>query len=68
MLLALGRHAEVGAHTTAAVRSLTGDAKPRLAAFATAHERESYLTAIDFAARALAGQGDHAAILRCASR
>lgn len=63
LLLALGRHAEVAAHTGAAVRSLVGDAKPRLAAFASAHERESYLTAIGFEARALAAQGRHQQIL-----
>lgn len=63
LLLALGRHAEVAAHTDAAVRSLVGNATPQLAAFASAHERESYLTAIGFAARALAGQGRHEDVL-----
>lgn len=63
LLLALGRPAEVAAHTQAAVRSLVGDGTPGLGAFATAHERESYLTAIGFEARALAAQGDHDALL-----
>jgi CHAT domain-containing protein len=63
VLLALGRPADVAAHARAAVVSLVGDGTPGLGAFATAHERESYLTAIGFEARALAAQGKHDAIL-----
>lgn len=62
-LLALSRYGEVGPLADLAQRTLLGDHPPRLGSFATGYERELYLFAIDYHARALLAQGDDEAIL-----
>lgn len=63
VLLALQRHTEAIDRARQALSCLLGDAAPRLGAFATGHERELYLSAITYQARALAATQDHAAII-----
>ena len=63
VLLALQRVEEVPALADLAVQTLVGGQPAHLGAFATGFERELYLTAIDYKARALAAQGNHDAIL-----
>ncbi|MDQ6620680.1 MAG: CHAT domain-containing protein [Pseudomonadota bacterium] len=63
VLLALARLVGVPALTDEAIRTLLGDNPARLSSFATGYERELYLTAVDYKARALAGLADHEAIL-----
>ena len=63
VLIALKRFAEVPAHTLAAMRTLLGDNEARLSAFTTGFERELYLTAIVYQARALGGQREFEALL-----
>jgi hypothetical protein len=63
VLLALGRHDEVPAAAEAAIeRMLAGEAE-RLGSFATGYERELYLTAVTYKARAFAARKDSQAIL-----
>lgn len=62
VLLALERAAEVPPLADLAVQSMLGARAPALAAFGTGHERELYLTAIEYHARALAALRQHAAL------
>jgi len=62
VLLALDRNGEVPPLADRAVRTLLGDRAPSLSAFGTGYERELYLTAIDYKARALAGLAQHEAL------
>lgn len=66
VLAALGRHDEVAPAADRALSALVADKAPSLGAFATAYERELYLTAIIAKARALAARRNHAAILALA--
>ena len=63
VLLALSRYDEVPPLADLAQGALLGDSPPRLASFATGYERELYLFAIDYKARAFLAQGDDEAIL-----
>jgi CHAT domain-containing protein len=63
VLLALQRFEDVPALTDLALHTLREGKPAQLGTFATGFERELYLTAIDYKARALAAKGDHEAIL-----
>lgn len=63
VLQALQRAAESAAPAQHALDILLSGAEPRLSAFATGYERELYLTAIIYKARALAASRDNAAII-----
>lgn len=63
VLLALQRPAEAAEASQQALDCLLAGAKPALSAFATGFERELYLTAISYQARALMAAQDHAAII-----
>ena len=63
VLLALQRPAEAAEASQQALDCLLAGAKPALSAFATGFERELYLTAISYQARALMATQDSAAII-----
>lgn len=63
VLLALEQATSVPALADEATAILLAGQAPTLSAFANAFERELYLMAITYKARALAAKGDHAAIL-----
>ena len=63
VLLALQRPAEAAEASRQALDGLLAGARPALSAFATGFERELYLTAISYQARALMAAQDHAAII-----
>ncbi|MGE0448190.1 MAG: CHAT domain-containing protein [Vicinamibacterales bacterium] len=63
VLLALGRESEVPEVADAAIAVLVAGHAPHLGAFTTGYEREVYLTAIDYKARALAAAKDAAGII-----
>jgi CHAT domain-containing protein len=63
VLLAMHRDADVPALADLAVQTLLAGRTAHLGAFATGFERELYLTAINYKARALAAQRDHEGIL-----
>jgi hypothetical protein len=63
VLLALERVDNVPALAGEAIRVLAGDGTAQLGAFATGFERELYLTAIDYHARALAARRSHEALI-----
>jgi CHAT domain-containing protein len=63
VLLALGRHAAVPAAADAAIQRLLDGQTARLGAFATGYERELYLMAVAYKARAFAARKDSQAIL-----
>ena len=62
-LLALGRHEEVPAAADAAIQRLLAGQAVRLGSFATGYERELYLMAVAYKARAFAARKDSQAIL-----
>lgn len=63
VLLALKRFRDVPAVADRAVATLVAGQPATLSAFSTGFERELYLWAIDYKARALSALGDHAATL-----
>jgi CHAT domain-containing protein len=63
ILLALDRHDEAIALAGSALQALLDGKPARLGSFATGYERELYLMAITYKARALAALKDHRAIL-----
>lgn len=63
VLLALGRHEEAPAAADAAIERLLAGQEARLGSFATGYERELYLMAVAYKARAFAARKDSQAIL-----
>jgi hypothetical protein len=63
VLLALERHDEVPPAADLAVRTLFGEHPPALSNLANAYERELYLTAVEYRARALVSRADFDAVL-----